>query len=81
MVASRSVTAAVGLAVSLAVSIVVWRAFDFPFLFVVVPFIPFLFRSGSNGVARQAVRRCPACGFRTDDPEYDFCPRDGTRLE
>jgi hypothetical protein len=30
---------------------------------------------------RQSVLRCPACGFETRDPEFDYCPRDGRRLQ
>lgn len=80
MVGSRTATAAVGVALSLAVSVAVWWAFDVLFAFLLVPFVPFLFaRRGDEG--RDAGRECPACGFRTADPRFDYCPRDGTRLE
>jgi hypothetical protein len=46
--------------------------------FLFVPFVPFLFRGARE---RPPVRECPVCGFRTRDPEYDYCPRDGHRLE
>lgn len=85
MVGSRTLTALAGIALSLAISAVVWLAFDAPFLFFLVPFVPFLFshRGGDGGSARESppVRECPACGFRTRDPRFEYCPRDGTPLE
>jgi hypothetical protein len=78
MVGSRTVTAVVGVGVSLAVSVAVWYYFDSLLLFLFVPFVPFLFRGGDD---RPPVRECPVCGFRTRNPEFDHCPRDGTRLE
>jgi hypothetical protein len=77
MVSARSATALVGLLLSLAASVVLWVAFDIPAFLVVVPFVPFLLRRGE----RPPVRECPVCGFRTRDPDHDFCPRDGHRLE
>jgi hypothetical protein len=78
MVGARTLTAVVGIAVSLAVSVAVWYYFDSLLLFLFVPFVPFLFRGRGE---RPPVRECPVCGFRTRDPEVDYCPRDGTRLE
>jgi len=51
--------------------------------FLFVPFVPFLFRgsSGTDAPATERIAECPQCGFRTTDESYDFCPRDGTRLE
>ncbi len=80
MVSSRTATAAVGLLASLALSGILWVVFDSLLFFLFVPFVPFLFRSGEEH-DRPPVRECPACGFRTRDPEYDYCPRDGHRLE
>lgn len=80
MVGSRTATAAVGILVSLAVSVAAWYYFDSLVLFLFVPFVPFLFRRGRRA-ERPAVRRCPTCGFETRNPEYTHCPRDGTRLE
>jgi hypothetical protein len=40
-------------------------------------FVPFLFRRED----RPPVRECPVCGFRTRDEGYEYCPRDGHRLE
>lgn len=74
---SRTTTALAGLAVSLAVTLVAWWYFDTLFVFLFLPFVPFLFRRRS----RSGIRTCPTCGFRTENPEYTHCPRDGTRLE
>lgn len=92
MVGSRTLTALAGIVLSLAISAAVWRLFDVPFLFFLVPFVPILFsrrsRSGSGeptggepGSRASSVRTCPVCGFRTDDPRFEYCPRDWTRLE
>lgn len=82
MPGSRTLTALAGLLASLAVSYVVWYYFDTLLLFLFVPFVPILLRGPARGEERgRAVRTCPACGFRTVDPEYDYCPRDRTRLE
>ena len=78
MVGSRTATAIVGLIASLLISAIAWAYFDTFLLFLLVPFVPFLFRrSGST----PSVRECPTCGFRTTDPEFHHCPRDGTRLD
>lgn len=83
MVGSRTLTALVGLAVSLAISVAAWIYLDTLALFLFVPFVPILFRSGSRRSSAPAPpqKRCPRCGFRTRHPDYDHCPRDGTRLE
>ncbi|QLG27211.1 hypothetical protein HUG10_06495 [Halorarum halophilum] len=79
MVSSRTVTALVGLAISVAVSVVAWIYFDTLLVFLLVPFVPFLFRGRADAdQARAGV--CPECGFRTRDPEVRYCPRDGTEL-
>ncbi|MFC3476906.1 hypothetical protein [Halobacterium litoreum] len=78
MVSARTATAAVGVLASLAVSVVLWQVFDVALFFLAVPFVPFLFRSRDD---RPSVRECPACGFRTRDAGFDYCPRDGTELE
>lgn len=87
MAGSRILTALVGLAVGLAVSVAAWIYFDTLALFVFLPFVPFLFgsRSGTSGArgARKSappVRRCRTCGFETRNPEFEYCPRDGGRL-
>lgn len=80
MVGSRTVTAIVGLAASIALSVVLWRVFDTLVFLLFVPFVPFLLR-GRGGRPEPARRRCPTCGFQTRDPAFEFCPRDGTELE
>ena len=77
MVSARSRTALFGLLASLAVSLVLWVVFGVPAFLVVVPFVPFLFRRGDQ----PPVRGCPVCGYRTRDPGFDHCPRDGHRLD
>jgi hypothetical protein len=78
----RVVTAAVGLAGSLLLSVLAWVYLDIPFLFFFVPFVPFLFRRGRDSDRQEpAVRSCPVCEFETADPEFGYCPRDGHRLE
>lgn len=79
MVDSRTATAAAGLAVSVLVSAALWWYFETALFFLLVPFVPFLFRSGGDGA--PAVRECPECGFRTTEGEFEYCPRDGRRLE
>lgn len=81
MVGSRTATAVAGVALSLLVSALAWWYFDSLFLFLFVPFVPFLFRLGRREEAAPPVRECPACDFRTRDPEFEYCPRDGHRLE
>jgi hypothetical protein len=76
---SRTTTALVGLALSLLVSVVAWVYFDTLFLFLFLPLVPFLFARG--GGDERPVRECPTCGFRTTNPEYAHCPRDGTPLD
>lgn len=44
MVGSRTVTALVGLIVSLAISVAAWMVFDSLILFLFVPFVPLLLR-------------------------------------
>jgi hypothetical protein len=83
MVGSRAVTALAGLVASLAVSVAVWMYTGSLLLFVFVPFIPFLLSSSLRRDAgdHRPGKACPQCGFRTRDPEFDYCPRDGRRLE
>ncbi|PSQ11861.1 hypothetical protein BRC93_03975 [Halobacteriales archaeon QS_5_70_15] len=83
MVSSRVATAAAGLFASLAVSAALWYYFDSLLFFLFVPFVPFLFRraGGVDTDRRPGAAECPVCGYRTVDPEHDYCPQDGTRLE
>jgi hypothetical protein len=81
MVRSRTATAAVGLAGSLLLSALLWWYFDTFVFFLLLPFVPILFRGGRRETSENAVRACPTCGFRTPNDAYEYCPRDGTRLE
>ena len=83
---SRTATAAVGLLVSLVVSVAAWVYFDTLLVFLILPFVPILFRGRGRDEQRGTgdstpVRECPRCGFRTQSEEFSYCPRDGTRLE
>jgi len=80
VVSSRTATAAVGVLASLAVSVVAWVVFDVALLFLAVPLVPLLFRRRGDD-AEPTVYECPDCGFRTREPEFSYCPRDGTLLE
>ena len=84
MVGSRTLTALAGLLVSLAVSVAVYVYTGSLLLFLVVPFVPFLFSSSPRDETgtheKRPVKRCPSCDFRARDPEFDYCPRDGRRL-
>ena len=77
MARARLLTAVAGVAVSLAVSIAAYVLFDTLLVFLFVPFVPFLFRDRRTP---RAERRCPQCGWRTRSAEFEYCPRDGTRL-
>ena len=84
MAGSRTLTALAGLLVSLAVSVAVYVYTGSLLLFLVVPFVPFLFSSSLRDAAgtqeKHPIKRCPSCEFRARDPEFDYCPRDGRRL-
>ena len=75
---SRTATAVLFAVVTLAISVVLAVYFDFFFVFLLVPFVPLLFRDDEP--RRVRVRECPACGFRTRDESYEYCPRDGEQL-
>ena len=80
MVSSRTLTALVGLALSVAVSVAAWVYFDTLLVFLLLPFVPLLFRGRGEETDRARLRECPECEFRTRDPEVRYCPRDGTEL-
>ena len=80
MFGSRTATAVVGLAVSLLVTVALWWYFETLAVFLFLPFVPFLFQ-GDGDDEGDRVRECPQCGFQTTAEEYEFCPRDGTRLD
>lgn len=83
MVGSRTWTAAAGLGVSIAISVLLWMLFDTLLVFLFVPFVPFLFGSGvwRPGTAPQEPRVCPVCGYTSRAEDHVYCPRDGHRLE
>jgi hypothetical protein len=85
MDASRTVTALVGVVVSLAISAAIYVVTGSMLLFVVVPLVPFLFTrlhgGETEGSDRASSRECPACGFRARSPDFEYCPRDGRRLQ
>ncbi|MFB6135892.1 MAG: hypothetical protein ABEJ04_03955 [Halobacteriaceae archaeon] len=78
MASTRTLVALAAVALSLAVSALVWYVSGQVFLFLFVPFVPFLLRRGGEP---PPARECPTCGFRTREASYDYCPRDGTELE
>ncbi|NUB90251.1 hypothetical protein HT576_04275 [Haloterrigena sp. SYSU A121-1] len=80
MPGSRTATAAIGLLVSLLVSVVLWWRFETFAFFLFVPFVPFLFRGSGQSATEATTRTCPSCGFQTRNRAYEYCPRDGTRL-
>jgi hypothetical protein len=80
MVGSRTVTAVVGLVVSLAVTAALWLYFETLLVFLFLPFVPILFRGLGNS-GPTVVQECPHCGFQATSEAYDYCPRDGSRLE
>jgi len=80
MVGSRTVTAAVGLLASLLVTAALWWYFDTLLVFLLVPFVPILLR-GVGDDSPTIVQECPHCGFQATSEAYDYCPRDGTKLE
>ena len=78
---SQIATALVGLVASLAISVLAWWYLGTLLFFLFVPFVPFLFsRRGGTPVERE-IRTCPRCEFRTERNDYEFCPRDGARLQ
>lgn len=82
MVRSRTATALAGLVLSLLASAAAWYYLETFLLFLVVPFVPLLLRGrGGTDDDIDRARGCPTCGFRTLDPDFEYCPRDGTRLE
>ena len=80
MAGSRTATAAVGLLASLLLSAALWWYFDTLLVFLLVPFVPILLR-GLGDSGPTIVQECPHCGFQATSEAYDYCPRDGSRLE
>lgn len=81
MVDSRTLTAAAGLAIGIIASIVAYVQYDTLLVLLFLPFVPILLRNGIEDEAEPAVKECPVCAFRTTNPEFTHCPRDGHRLE
>jgi hypothetical protein len=81
MVGSRTLTAAVGLLVSLLVTAALWWYFETLLVFLFLPFVPLLFRGIGDDGGPAIVQECPHCGFQATSEAYDYCPRDGSRLE
>lgn len=77
---TRWLVALVGLAISIAISVLAWALFGTLLLFLFIPFIP-LFALKWPRQTSTARKRCPRCGFETTQPSFKFCPRDATRLE
>lgn len=75
---SRYGTALLGAVISIALSIVLWQVFGTALFFLFVPFVPFVL--GQRRSAERTTRTCPNCGFRTEDPDGQYCPYDGARL-
>lgn len=81
MVGSRTLTALAGLLGSVALSALVYVYTGSILFFLFIPFIPFLFlRGGDDDGDGPPVRTCSRCEFSTRDPEFEYCPRDGSRL-
>lgn len=81
MVHSRTATAVFGIVISLGVSVLLWWTFNSFVFFLFVPFVPFLFRHSSQADRNTLRRQCPTCGFQTTNDAYEYCPKDGSRLE
>lgn len=80
MVGTRGLVALLGLGLSAALSAALWYVFDVPFVLLFLPFVPFFFLRRRGVADATPKKRCPACGYETRNPSYDYCPRDGTRL-
>lgn len=82
MVDSRTATALVAVAASLAVSALLYVYTDTLLFFLLVPFVPFLFadRDSASEPEPSPVRECSRCEFSTRNPEMEYCPYDGSRL-
>ncbi|MCT9097377.1 hypothetical protein [Haloarchaeobius sp. HME9146] len=76
----RILTLLAGVLASLVITAALWWYFETLAVFLFLPFVPFLFRRG-DGSREPEGRTCPRCGFRTTDPGYEYCPRDGEPLE
>ena len=82
MVGSRTATALVIGTASIAVSVLLYIYTGSLLFFLFVPFIPLLFRSRTEERTAQTEPQleCSRCEFSTRNPEFEYCPRDGSRL-
>jgi hypothetical protein len=81
MVGARTLTALVGIAASIGASVLLYHYTGSLLFFLFVPFVPFLFGNRDDGSQTgPPVRECSRCDFRTRNPEFEYCPRDGSRL-
>jgi hypothetical protein len=82
MVGSRTATALVVGAASLAVSVLLYVYTGNLVFFLFLPFVPFLFsgRGDEPETEPRPVLECPRCDFSTRNSEFEYCPRDGSRL-
>lgn len=76
---SRLQIAIGGLILSVSISILAWMYWQTLLLFLVIPLVP-LFAYSIGQKPAPAKKACPVCRFRTTDPSYEYCPRDGHRL-
>jgi hypothetical protein len=83
MLESRTATALVVGIASIAVSVLLYAYTGSLVFFLFLPFVPFLFsnREDDRRPEQRPVFECPRCGFRTRNPEFEYCPRDGSRLD
>ncbi len=81
MIGSRTATALVVGAATLTLSALLYVYTGSFLFFLLVPFVPFLFR-GRDGTRTDTrpVFECSRCEFSTTNPEFEYCPRDGNRL-
>ena len=79
MVGSRTVMTLAGVLGSVVLSVLLYAYTGSILLFLFIPFVPFLLLRGDEDDG-PPVRTCSRCEFSTRDPEFEYCPRDGSRL-
>ncbi len=79
MVGSRTVMTLAGVLGSVVLSVLLYAYTGSILLFLFIPFVPFLLLRGGEDDG-PPVRTCSRCEFSTRDPEFEYCPRDGSRL-
>ncbi len=81
MIGSRTATALVVGAVTLTLSVLLYVYTGSFLFFLLLPFVPFLFRGrDETRTDPRPVFECSRCEFLTTNPEFEYCPRDGSRL-